>query len=258
MLTPRTLFLVLLLASPLAAAPGQGSAGSSGQVEPRFLVHAPTAGMLRGGAVCLDTEFYREGGLLVGVSVGIFDRFGLGISYGGTNVIGTGSATVNPLPGFSARLRPLDETPLLPAIVLGFDSQGKSGYLKEANRYVIKSAGLFAVLSKNYAFLGYLSLHGGVNYTFERSDGDSDINFFAGLEKTVGPTISLVLEYNLGANDDAETALGTGGTGYLHAGVRWSIGEGITLGFNLEDLTRNSSIIDGPSRTVRLEYVSSL
>ena len=253
--TRRLPLLVLLLVSPLTGASGQGSAGSSGSVEPRFLVHAPTAGMLRGGTLCLDTEFYREGGLLVGVSIGIFDRFGLGISYGGTNVIGTGSATVNPLPGFSARLRPLDETPVLPAIVLGFDSQGKNGYLKDASRYVMKSPGLFAVLSKNYAFLGYVSIHGGVNYTFERSDGDKDINVFAGVEKTVGPAISLVFEYNLGANDDEEEALGQG-TGYLNAGVRWSIGEGITLGFNLEDLTRNSSIIDGPSRTFRLEYIS--
>lgn len=255
--TPRHLLLVALLLAPVAFALGQGSAGSSGDVEPRFLVHTPTAGMLRGGTFCLDTEFYREGGVLVGVSFGIFDRFGVGISYGGTGVIGTGSATANPLPGVNARLRPLDESPVLPALVLGFDSQGRSGYVKDANRYVIKSPGIFAVLSKNYAFLGYLSIHGGVNYSFERSDGDNDINFFAGLEKTIGPTISLVLEYNLGANDDGEDALGTG-TGYLNTGIRWSIGEGITLGFNLEDLTRNSSIIDGPSRAVRLEFVTPL
>ena len=197
-----------------------------------------------------------KGGCWWDVSFGIFDRFGIGISYGGTNVIGTGSATMNPLPGFSARLRPLDETPVLPAIVLGFDSQGKNGYLKDAKRYVIKSPGLYAVLSKNYAFLGYLSIHGGLNYSFERADGDRDINFFAGAEKTLGPAISVVLEYNLGANDDGEESLGNG-TGYLNAGLRWSIGEGITLGFSLEDLTRNSSVIDGPSRTVRLEYVST-
>jgi hypothetical protein len=255
--TPRVSLLAILLVIPLAGAPGQGSAGSSGEVEPRFLVHAPTAGMLRGGTFCLDAEFYREGGLLVGVSFGIVDRLGLGISYGGTGIIGTGSATMNPMPGFSARLRPLDETVGLPAIVLGFDSQGKNGYLKDADRYVIKSPGLFAVLSKNYAFLGYLSVHLGVNYTFERADGDNDINFFGGMEKTLGPSISVVLEYNLAANDDAEDALGKG-TGYLNAGLRWSIGEGITLGFSMEDLTRNSSIIDGPSRTVRLEYVVAL
>jgi len=255
--TPKVILLVALLGLPLAVASGQGSAGSSGRVEPRFLVHVPTAGMLRGGTFCLDAEFYRQGGVLVGVSFGIFDRFGLGISYGGTGVIGTGSATANPLPGFSARLRPLDESPLLPALVIGFDSQGRNGYLKDADRYTIKSPGVFAVLSKNYAFLGYLSIHGGINYSFERPDGDNDINFFAGVEKTVGPTISLVLEYNLGANDDADEALGKG-TGYLNAGFRWSIGEGITLGFSLEDITRNSTAMDGPSRTVRLEYVTPL
>ena len=64
--TPRLPFLFLLLVSAVASAFGQGSAGSSGSVEPRFLVHVPIAGMLRGGALCLDTDLYREGGLLVG------------------------------------------------------------------------------------------------------------------------------------------------------------------------------------------------
>jgi len=257
MTTTKVPLLAILLGLPLWGASAQGSAGTSGMVEPRFLVQMPTAGMLRGGTLCLDTEVYRDGGLLLGVSFGLFDRFGIGISYGGTGMIGTGTATLNPLPGFSARLRPLDESLGLPAMVLGFDSQGRGGYLKDADRYVIKSPGLFLVLSKNYALLGYLSLHGGLNYSFERADDDDDVNFFAGIEKTIGPSISVVVEYNLGANDDGEKSLGKG-TGYLDAGVRWSIGEGITLGFDLEDLTGNSSVFDGPSRTLRLEYVVTL
>ena len=49
-------------------------------------------------------------------------------------------------------------------ILVGLDTQGKEGYLKDLRRYEIKSPGFYIAGSKNYAFLGYLSFHGGVGY----------------------------------------------------------------------------------------------
>ncbi|MGB2957507.1 MAG: hypothetical protein WBD30_01320 [Bacteroidota bacterium] len=253
----RICVLSLLLVQGLQPCYPQGSAGSSGDVEPRFLVDAPIAGMIRGGAIAFDADFYQQGGVLLGISVGVFYRLALGITYGGSNLIGSGEPIMNPVPGVQVRLRVVEESLLLPALALGFDSQGRDGYIRDLDRYVIKSPGLYGVLSKNYGVWGFLSIHGGVNYTFERTDEDRDINFYCGIEKTIGPTVSVVLEYNLAANDNEEQAVGQG-SGYLNAALRWSFAEGLTLSVNLKDLTRNSTAVDGVNRSVRLEYVTTL
>ena len=238
-----------------AACSAQGSAGTKGKLEPRWLVDVPTAGMLSKGSVCLDVDFYQEGGVLLCASFGVFDRVSLGASYGGSKLIGGDTPVMNETPGMNVRIRLLEESFILPALVLGFDSQGNDGYLKELDRYRIKSPGFYAVVSKNYSFVGYLSLHGGANYSLERSDGDEDLNVFAGLEKTLGPIASLVLEYNLAANDSR--AVGRG-RGYLNAGLRWIVGGGLTLGVNLKDLAKNGGDVSIANRTVHIEYIKPL
>ncbi len=232
----------------------QGSAGSGGKFEPRFIVDMPTAGMLDKGSYGVDLDFYQEGGVLLGFSVGVFDRLSLGISYGGSHLIGGGTPVMNDVPGFSVKVRILEESSFIPALAIGFDDQGHDGYVKDLSRYVIKSPGFFAVLSKNYAFLGFLSLHGGVNYSLERTDGDKDINGYVGVEKTLGPFISVLAEYNLATNDDGDNSLGQG-KGYLNAALRWSISGGLTLGVSFKDLLKNGSGESAANRTVSLEYV---
>ena len=243
--------VLALTFSMIVNATAQGSAGSGGKFEPRFLVDMPTAGMLDKGSFALDISFYEEGGALLGLSIGAFDRFLFGISYGGSKLIGSQTPEMNPLPGFNARVRVLEESVFLPAFAIGFDSQGKDGYIKARERYVVKSPGFFIVASKNYAFLGFLSLHGGLNYSLERSDGDKDANAFAGVEKTIGPFVSFIGEYNIAAND---AGLGKG-RGYLNAALKWSISGGLTISVNLKDLLKNSGNVSVADRTVALEYI---
>ena len=232
----------------------QGSAGTDGNLEPRFLIDVPTAGMLAKGSFALDMDFYQEGGVLVGLSVGLLDRLGFGVSYGGTCLVGSDTPVMNSVPGVNLKIRVIEENVTLPAIVLGFDSQGRDGYLRDLSRYAIKSPGVYAAASKNYSMLGFFSIHGGVNYSLERADDDKDFNVFAGVEKSVGGVVSLVMEYNLGANDNNGKALGKG-RGYLNAGVKWTVGGGLTLGVCLKDLVRNSSNeITVANRTVKIEY----
>jgi hypothetical protein len=254
----RWILLASLLPLTFTVAVAQGSAGSAGGLEPRTMIDMPTAGMLAGESFGLDIDFYQEGGVLLGVSFGVFDRLSLGVSYGGSRLIGSDTPIMNRLPGVAVKLRVLDETVLLPALALGFDSQGRDGYLKDDRRYVIKSPGVYGVVSKNYAMLGFFSIHAGTNYSFERADGDKDINFFAGVEKTIGSVVSVVAEYNLGSNDSNGNALGKG-RGYLNAGIRWSVGGGLTLGLCLKDLARNrTNDITVANRTIRLEYANPL
>jgi hypothetical protein len=229
----------------------QGSAGSGGKFEPRFLVDMPTAGMQDKGTFAFDADFYQEGGLLLGFSVGVFDRLSFGISYGGSALIGPNTPVMNEVPGVKVKVRLIEENMFIPAIVLGFDTQGKDGYLKEQSRYVIKSPGLYAAASKNYAFLGFLSIHGGVNYSLERADGDRDINGFVGAEKTIGPFVSVIVEYNIASNDNTRSR----GRGYLNAALKWSISGGLTLGVNFKDLMNNGRESTVANRTVSLEYI---
>ena len=235
----------------------QGSAGSAGKLEPRTLVDFPTAGMIPRGNIALDADFYGGGGLDLACAVGILDRLSAGLSYGGSGLIGAGSPVMNPAPGLSIKLRLVEESVYVPALALGFDSQGHDGYDGELNRYKIKSPGLYAVLSKNYALLGFFSIHGGANYSFERSDGNRNVNLFGGIEKTAGPFLSLILEYNLASNDIGDESLGKG-KGYLNAALRCSLGGGLTLGVCFKDIAGNGANITVASRTFHIEYVRPL
>jgi hypothetical protein len=259
--SPRTrplllLFVTILLLVRHQGGWAQGSAGSEGGLEPRFLIDMPTAGMIDKGSLSLDIDFYQQGGVLLGLSVGVLDRLSFGVSYGGSNLIGNGSPELNPLPGVNLKVRVFEEG-TFPAIAIGFDSQGRDGYLEDLDRYVIKSPGIYAALSKNYSMLGFFSIHGGVNYSFEGSDGDRGVNVYGGVEKTIGPIFSVAAEYSLGLDDNAEDAVGKG-RGYLGAGFFWSIGGGLTLSVHFKDLLKNSEELSQANRTVRLEYVKAL
>jgi hypothetical protein len=245
--------LLLWIAALAPPAPGQGAAGSEGQLEPRYMVDMPTAGMLDKGSMALDVDFYQEGGVLLALSAGVLDRLSFGVSYGGAHLIGSSSPVMNELPGVNVKIRIIEESVALPAIAVGFDSQGKDGYIKELDRYTVKSPGLFATASKNYTMLGFFSLHGGINYSFERADNDRDFNLFFGAEKSIGPIVSLVLEYNMGLNDNGGDALGKG-KGYLNTALRCSLGNGLTIAVHIKDLIHNGQDTGVANRTVRLEY----
>ncbi len=251
----QRILLLLFLPGPLLIA--QGSAGSDSRIEPRYLIDLPTAGMLTQRNFALDLDFYQEGGLLISTSVGVLDRLLLGVSYGGTHLLGDAKPEWNTTPGVSIKIRVLDESIVIPALAIGFDSQGKETYIDALSRYTIKSLGVYGVVSKNYQAMGFLSFHGGVNYSFERADGDTDPNIFGGIEKTLGPNISVLAEYNLAWNDSNRDALGQG-RGYLNLGVRGSLGGGFTIGFNIKDLIKNQNRETVGNRTLKCEFVRPL
>lgn len=244
------LLWIAFLASPAA---GQGAAGSEGQLEPRYMVDMPTAGMLDRGSMALDVDFYQEGGVLLALSAGVLDRLSFGISYGGAHLIGSSSPVMNEMPGVNVKIRIIEESVAFPAIAIGFDSQGKDGYIKDLDRYTVKSPGLFAAASKNYTMLGFFSLHGGINYSFERADNDKDPNLFFGAEKSIGPILSLVLEYNMGLNDNGGDAIGKG-KGYVNTALRCALGNGLTIAVYIKDIIHNGQDDSVANRTVRLEY----
>jgi len=236
----------------------QSYAGEEAKVELTMLIDKPTAGMLKRANYSISSNFFQRGGVLMGISVGIIDQFSFGISYGGTEMIGSGKIEMNPSPGVNAKLRIFDETLLMPALAFGFDSQGKEPYLKadSLKRYTIKSPGIYVVGSKNYSFAGNLSVHAGLNLSLEQDDGDRDLNAFLGAEKTLGKDISLLVEYDFAFNDNHQNAVGEG-RGYLNLGFRWYWGKGLVIGFDLKNITKNQQNVSVGNRTIQIDYVGS-
>ena len=103
----------------------QNSAGDAANIEPRYTIDTPTAGLLKRGAFAMDVDFFQNGGMTVGLEAGALDRLNFGISYGGSGIIGDGNISMQKLPGVNVKFRLFDETMAMPAIALGFDSQGK-------------------------------------------------------------------------------------------------------------------------------------
>jgi hypothetical protein len=236
----------------------QGTAGDNAKYEYRYLIDMPTAGILEKGYVGFTNDVLPDGVLISKLEVGAFDNVSFGISYGGANVIGAGPPRWYKWPGINIRFRLFNESITLPAITLGFDSQGKGEYFDSLGRYAIKSPGFFGAVSKNFAFLGYLSIHGCANYSLETKDGDNFIDLYAGFEKTLGPHLSIIAEYNFALNDNASKNFGNG-NGYLNIGLRWSLGEGFTFGFDLRDLLDNKKINPTVAdRALRIEYIKNI
>jgi hypothetical protein len=253
----KILILSLFAAVNINFVSAQSYAGSAATVEPIMLVDKPTAGLLKRGSYSVSSNFFQRGGILFGIAVGVFEPFTFGISYGGTGIIGKDSINMNPMPGVNAKLRLVGEGIIMPALAIGFDSQGKEPYLSadSLKRYTIKSPGVYVVASKNYAILGNLSIHGGFNKSLETGDGDGDLNMFAGAEKSLSSDISIMLEYDFGVNDNHGHALGRG-NGYLNFGFRWAWGKGLVVGFDLKDISKNQDNVIVGNRTIQIDYNS--
>ncbi len=251
------------------------AAGSSGAQETavRRLVDCPTAEILERGSYAFNTVVYPEGGALVGIGIGLLHNLSVGFTYGGLEVIGSGEPDWNPRVEFQARLKLIEESFALPAIALGFDSQGFGRYFEEypdkraepdpdlrapVERYQVKSKGFYAVGSKHYAFLGTLGLHGGINYSLENDD-DEALNFFFGVEKSLSPEMSLLAEYDMAINDNEDNEAFGEGFGYLNIGLSWIFAERLRIEVDLRNLLENSEgyfkEVGQWSRGIQIEYL---
>jgi hypothetical protein len=246
MITMRWIFLCFFI-------PVLAFSQDAGLLEPLQVIDTPTAGTLMRGSFRTGIDVYPDGGILAAIGAGITERFMFGISYGGTNIIGTGKINWNKQVGAMVRYRLFEEDYYLPAILIGFDSQGHGAYLDSTKRYINKSHGLFAVASKSFILLGTLSVHGGINYSFENEDGDKDPNLFFAVQKSLNPELFLAAEYDLAINDGGSHAIGTG-HGYLNAALKWQFSGKLELSFVLKDILKNNKYADGMTREIRIAY----
>ena len=241
------LLLALLFISPAGVL-------AQGEIQPRWLIDSPTAGLLPRGSFSVDCRLYGENGILTQLEVGLFNRAGVGFSFGGRNFVGNRGVEWNPRVEFSGRIRVIEEGIKMPAVAVGYQSQGYGIYDENLERFATKSKGVYAVLSKNFgSAAGDGGLHGGINRSFEDKDGDGDLTGFVGLDKQFGKSFAVLVEYDFALNDNEDNALGSG-RGLLNAGGRWTVSERLALEFDVKNIFRNGQRNPHPDRELRLIY----
>jgi len=219
---------------------------------PLKLISVPTGGTLPRGTFTFETLLMNDGGVLPSVSLGITDHLTFGVSFGVQEFIGIGNFKKNKsYPEVQLKYRLYEETEMKPSIVVGLDTQGRGQYIEKIGfeRYEHKALGAYIVLSRNYAMIGNLGFHLGLNKNlFENSDGDEDINLFLGFDKEINRSFSFLAEYNFARNDNDNNDDGIiirKGRGYLNAGLRWSATNNLMLEINVNDISKNNEYIDG-------------
>ena len=228
---------------------------------PSSLITLPTAGTLQRGSFALEMRIQKFGGLTSSISVGLTDRFQLGISYGSANLIGDDSLIWYPKPETNLKYLLIDESETSPGISLGIDTQGlgKFNSVDSLMRYDTKALGLFAVASKNWVTpLGNLGWHFGSNYNFvETNDNDKDVNFFMGFDIEFNPELSIMLEYNAALNENNMTSknIAISRGGYLNAGLRWTFVERLHIEIDFNNLMFDKKKVDYFNREIKITYI---
>jgi len=235
-----------------------GTAGSSANYEPRYIVDMPTAGILPDLHFALNSQLVSQGGFLLDATFAFFKFLNVGISYGGSGIIGSEKMNMQGSPGFHIKARILDETETAPAIVLGVNTQGKGIYFYEKKRFEQLSAGVYAAASKSYKWqLGLIALHGGINYSFEDSE-NSGINIYAGAEHTIYKYITAVFEINPNINDKHSGVWKKGNSWMLNGAIKFGASDNMTIEIQFKDFLRNSNYSTEVGRYFGIEFITRL
>ena len=182
----------------------------------------------------------------IATAIGLTNRLAIGVSYGGNNVIGTESISWNPRVEFTLKYRLWDERYNFPAISVGFSSVGWGNYFGDDSdepdykRYLIKSRGFFAVMSKSTSFLGGTLVNLGMNYSVEGDEEEKSRGFdlFVGLEKNINEELILMGEYDFALNDNGKDCIGDG-KGYFNLGLRWIFAPELTIDIQVINIFAN-------------------
>jgi hypothetical protein len=199
------------------------------------------------GIFNLELRFGPEGAITGYFNVGIWDRLGLGLSYGGSNLLGAGDPEFYEIPGVQIRLLAIEEGLVYPNVQFGFDNQGYGDY---SERYDIRSKGLYCQIGKTFSFTSLEIVPSlGVNYCLEADNG---FDIFAGLNMQFGAFSALLVEYTPNFNDPEDED-----KGYLNVGLRMIFYGEMFFEFALRDLMGNSPRDEQLNRTIKLGFEQS-
>ncbi|MCX7880539.1 MAG: hypothetical protein N2517_07740 [Ignavibacteria bacterium] len=227
---------------------------ASKHFEPIEIVELQSAGILPKGFFDVQTNLFTSGGVRMSFRLSPLKNINLGLSFGGTNIIGTGKVSFQNLPGVLLKFRPIDEKITFPAISFGFSTQGFGPYNYENKTFETFSEGIFAVASKSFTnFLGYFDTHLGINYSFEPRPKDRKINLFVGISQEMFNILQLNLEYNTTLAD----TINMKGKGLLNFSAAFWLTNNLCVGLILKDLTNNIKQRSNPERNLMLRYIGN-
>lgn len=232
----------------------------SNEVNDRQLIDAPTAYSLPRGSFDLNFAVHAGGGLIAATNIGLSDFLMVGFSYGANGVFSQENPQYNPSVEFSVKWRLTEETNTLPALAMGFTSQGSGPFLEAYDRPTYKPKGFYGVFSKQIAIASYAwEWHGGVNYSIESEENvdksDKGVNLFAGLSTRLRDNLSFAAEYDF-ALDDNRSGLPYGrGRGYLNMALKWSYFDNLHIEFTARDLLGNRREVESFERGLRIVYL---
>ena len=226
-------------------------------IPPRNLINAPTAGTLPRGCFDVVLRVYPNGGIMGSTSIGLSNRFMVGLSYGAEGIIAESEPNWNPRIEFNIKLRLIDEGFYMPALSLGFCSQGYGSYSSEWKRYTYKSKGFYGVISRSFAFYNSsVGGHFGINYSMEHEiDKDNSPSFFFGFDTQFNYNVAFLFEYDAALNDDGSNQLFGKGRGYLNMGIKWLFSENLELEAVFENLLNNRRNASYFGRGLRFTYI---
>ncbi len=244
----RNLVLTALLATALLV-PGGARAAGEEFIE---LVDVPSAHTLDRAAYSLGLRMVPDGGILVGLRLGVTPYLQVGVSYGAGNFVGSGEPDWNDRVEFDIKLRLAEEQTVIPGLAAGYDSRGYGRQI-EGGGYDKASVGFFATASKTLPFSEFWQAHLGVSRTLEEERVKPDL--FVGVTARLSQEFSVALEYQLGI--DREKASSDAKTGYLNAGLRWVFASELELALHLRNLAGPSGSPGLSSRSVAFAYYDS-
>lgn len=234
----------------------KGTAGNAASLETRYIVDMPTAGVLPKKTFAIRSLFFTGGGAEVYALFAPWKNFNAGLSYGMNNILGYDDIELHSLPGLQVSYRILNERVNLPAITLGFNSQGIGRYDKTLKRCETLSPGFYLATSKNFEWAaGYIALHGGVGYTFEQKEKYRSPNVWFGLEQSVGPWAAINLEYNTNLDEEENQVMKH--RGMFNAALRIALTHNITIDLQVRDLLGNANVSEPYQRYFSLDYIGS-
>lgn len=181
------------------------------------------------------------------------DRITLGFSFGGTQIIGSRRIGWNPRVEFSGKYLLFEDRHSLPAVAIGFDSQGYGAYNSSLKRYATRSVGFYAAASRAYrTFLGPVGLHCGANVSVEGDERSTDPSGFVGIDKSINNQISVLAEYNARTDQIGSGAFSLR-DGHLNVGVRWTFSRSLDIELDMKNLLRTNI-----NREIRLVFLEDM
>ena len=210
-----------------------------------YYIDQPYLGVPAHGEFDMELRFGPSGEIIGFFNVGIWDRFGFGISYGASNLIGAGNPEFYEMPGAQIRIIVIEGGYVVPEVILGFDNQGYGGY--DSLRYEIMSKGIYCQIGKNFVLSNIKLVPSfGLNYCFEE---DNRLDMFFGMETLFGEGFAVMLDYSPNLKDNQDQ-----NKGYFNVGLKFIFYEELFFEFALRDLLDNSLNNQQFNRMIRLGY----